>query len=227
MRRYVWAAGIVYVVALLAETIVAIDIDLAHDDSAATIARHLDEHRDRLLAIASISIVYALAFTVYLVALHAMARQACGRPTGLLPTFVLVGGVLFVTLHGVSDIAITGLLGSKVASYGGHHDQGVGYALYYLTFALDSVGDVFASLFLFAIGRLILTSGMFPRWLGWGAMLIAALFVVQGFGLGGIVATFGLVVDIVGFLLFLLFVVATSSIMLRREPAPADAQLAG
>jgi hypothetical protein len=29
---------------------------------------------------------------------------------------VLVGGVLFVTLHAVSDIGITGLLGAKLAS---------------------------------------------------------------------------------------------------------------
>jgi hypothetical protein len=46
----------------------------------------------------------------------------------------------------------------------------------------------------------------------------AAIFLfVQGFGLGGVIALFGLVFDLIGFVLFLLLVLASSVIMLRRE----------
>ena len=75
--------------------------------------------------------------------------------------------MLFVALHAVSDIGITGMLGAKVASFGARHDPGIAYALYLLTYALDSVGDVFGSLFALSTGLLILRSGVLPRWLGW------------------------------------------------------------
>ncbi len=50
---------------------------------------------------------------------------------------VLVGGALFVALHAVSGIGITGALGAKLASFGSQHDQGVAYTLYLMTFGLD------------------------------------------------------------------------------------------
>lgn len=51
-----------------------------------------------------------------------------------------------MALHVVSDIGITGLLGAKLASFGYQHDHGLVYTLYLVTYALDSVGDVFGSL---------------------------------------------------------------------------------
>ena len=65
-ERYAWAGGIVFVLALLGESAVATGIGLTHQESAATIARGLDAHEQRLIAIACISIVYAVAFVVYL-----------------------------------------------------------------------------------------------------------------------------------------------------------------
>ena len=39
-----------------------------------------------------------------------------------------------------------------------------------------------------------------------------------GFGLGGVVSTFGLKLDLIGFLLFLVFVLVSSVMMLARPP---------
>lgn len=220
--RYAWAAGIVYVVALVAESVVAVGIGLTHDESAASIATGLHAHEQRLIAIACISVVYAVSFVVYLWMLYGLLRGDPQRPASL-STLVLVGGVLFVSLHAVSDIGITGMLGAKAASYSAANDRGVAYSLYYLTYALDSVGDVFGSLAFLAAGLLVMRSGVLPRWLGWVALLTAPLLLVQGFGLGGVIATFGLIVDIVGFLLLLAFVLASSIILLTRPagtPAP-------
>jgi hypothetical protein len=86
-----------------------------------------------------------------------------------------------------------------------------------MTFALDSVGDVFGSLFAFATGILVIRSGVLPRSLGWMAIAVGCLFFLQGFGLGGVIATFGLVLDLIGFLLFLIFVLVSSVILLRRD----------
>jgi hypothetical protein len=180
------------------------------------IASGLHEHRARLLVIAYLSVVYAATFLIYLCNLYDRLREDSRRER-ILGSLVLVGGVLFVALHAVSDIGITGLLGAKLASFGSQHGQGISYTLYLITFALDSVGDVFGSLFLLAAGLLVMRSGALPRWSGWVSILAGVLFFLQGFGLGGVIASFGLVLDLIGFLLFLIFVVVSSVILLRRE----------
>ena len=166
-------AGIVFVLALLAESVVATGIGLTHQESAATIARGLHAHEQRMIAIACISIVYAVAFVVYLWKLYVLLRGDPARPNDL-SILVLVGGVLFVTLHAVSDIGLTGMLGARAA------------------------------------GLSILRTGDLPRRVGWVAVATAPFLLLQGFGLGGVIATFGLALDLVGFVLLLVFVVWTS-----------------
>ena len=223
-ERYGWVAGIVFVIALVAEIVVAVGVELSQNDSAAKIANGLHAHETRLIVIACLSVVYAVMFVIYLSALHNLLRGDSDR-TLVLGSLVLVGGVLFITLHAVSDIGITGLVGAKLASYGAQHDPGVSYTLYLMTFALESVGDVFGSLFAFATGALVLRSGVLPRWLGWVSILVGSLLFLQGFGLGGIIASFGLVLDLIGFVLLLVVVLVSSIILLaREEPIPMSGQ---
>src|ERR671936_1209280 len=220
--RYVWAAGILFVLALVAEVAISLGIPVNQDDSAAKIASQLDEHRKRLLAVAFLSIVYATAFVIYLWRLYDLLRGSPDRRQAL-SSLVLVGGILFVTLHAVSDIGIIGMLGAKLATFSAEHDHGVAYTLYLTTFSLDSVGDVFGSLFAVATGLLVMRSGVLPRWLAWASILAGVLFFLQGFGLGGVIHLFGLVLDLIGFVLFLIFVLVSSVILLRRENAVAAA----
>ena len=86
-----------------------------------------------------------------------------------------------------------------------------------MTYALDSVADVFGSLSAIAAGLLVMRSGVLSRWLGRIAILAGTLLFLQAFGLGGVIASFGLVLDIIGFVLFLIFVLVSSVILLRRE----------
>ena len=220
-ERYAWVAGIVFVVALAAEIVVALGVKLTENDSAAKIAKGLHAHETRLTVIACLSIVYAVMFVIYLGALHNLLRGDSDR-TRALGSLVLVGGVLFVTLHAVSDIGITGLVAAKLASYGAQHDPGLSYTLYLTTFALESVGDVFGSLFAFATGALVLRSRVLPRWLGWASILAGSMLFLQGFGLGGVIASFGLVLDLIGFLLLLVFVLVSSAILVMRNSAAPD-----
>lgn len=220
-ERLAWAAGVVFVVALLAETAISASLPINQDDSATKIALQLQDHRHTVLVAAYLSVVYAVAFVIYLAKLHDFLRRV-SPPPGTLHSLVLVGGVLLVALHGVSDIGIYGLLGGKIATYAAHHDQGLSYTLYLLTFALDSVGDVFGSVFLIAAGLLLMRTLVLPQWLAWIAVIGGAFLFVQGFGLGGVIGTYGLVLDLVGFVLFLVFVLLSSAMLLRhREPAHA------
>lgn len=215
-ERYAWAAGGLFVLALLAESIVSTGVGVDQNDSAETIATSLLEHRTRLIVVACLSIVYALSFVIYLWRLYRLLRDLDDRAQGV-ELLAVGGGILFVTLHAVSDIGITGLLGAKLAAYGAGHDHGLSYALYLLTFALDSVGDVFGSVFAAAVGWTVLRTGVLPKILGWAMLAVAVLFVLQGFGLGGVISNFGLVVDLVGFLLLLIFIATSSVILMRRR----------
>lgn len=211
--RRAWSAGIVFVLALLAEAVISAGIPVNQDDSAAKIAGAVREHRDAVLIAAYLSAVYAVAFVVYLAKLHDLLRGAAPGAR-VMHSLALVGGVLLVALHGVSDIGIYGLLGGKLATYG---DEGISYTLYLLTFALDSVGDVFGSVFLVSAGLLAIRGRVLPRWLAWMAVIAGGLLFLQGFGLGGVIATYGLVLDLVGFVLFLLFVLLSSALLLRSR----------
>jgi hypothetical protein len=217
-ERYAWVAGIVFFIALVAETVVALGVGVNQNDSAAKTANALYDHRGRLLVITYLSVVYAAMFLIYLSRLYDVLRGDMDR-TRFLGSLVLVGGALFIALHAVSDIGITGLVGAKLASFGFQHDQGASYTLYLMTFALDSVGDAFGSLFAFAAGVLVIGSGVLPRWLGWVSILAGIMLFLQGFGLGGIIASFGLVLDGIGFVLLLVFVLVSSVILLARETA--------
>jgi Domain of unknown function (DUF4386) len=213
-ERRAWAAGIVFVLALLAETLISAGLPINQDDSAAKIAGALRDHRNTVLVAAYLSVVYAVAFVIYVAKLHDLLRDVTQLPR-FLPTLVLIGGVLLVALHGVSDIGIYGLLGGKIATYAAQHDQGLSYTLYLLTFALDSVGDAFGSVFLIATGLLVIQSRVLPRWLAWISVIGGILLFLQAFGLGGVIGTYGLVLDLIGFVLFLLFVLLSSAILVR------------
>jgi Domain of unknown function (DUF4386) len=220
-ERRAWAAGAVFVVALLAEAAISTGLPINQDDSATKIAHELQDHRHTVLIAAYLSTVYAVAFLIYLAKLHGLLHRV-STPPGTLHSLVLIGGVLLVALHGVSDIGIYGLLGGKIATYAAHNDQGLSYTLYLLTFALDSVGDVFGSVFLIATGVLLLRARLLPRWLAWIAVTGGTFLFVQGFGLGGVIGTYGLVLDLIGFVLFLVFVLVSSVMLLRRQ-VPARA----
>ena len=221
LERYAWSGGILYVVALVTESAISLAAKISQNDSATKIANSLADHHKRTILVACICILYAVGFTVYLTRLRELLRQASDARR-FFGSWVLIGGVLFVTLHSVSDIGIYGILGAKVATYSAHSDPGLAYTLYLLTFALDSMGDIFASLFMLGTGLLVLSGRALPRWLGWVAILSSPFFFLQGFGLGGVISSFGLVLDLIGFLLFLIFVLASSVIGLTAKPVPAS-----
>jgi hypothetical protein len=73
-----------------------------------------------------------------------------------------------------------------------------------------------------ATGLIVLKSGVLPRWLGRISIVAGLMFFLQAFGLVGVIASFGLVLDIIGFVLFLIFVLASSVIFLRRETSVSN-----
>ena len=223
-ERYGWLAGIVFVAAVVAETAISVTLPINQNDSAAKIATELDSHTTQILIVACLCVVYAAAFPIYLWKLYDLLHADNGQSLTL-AVLILVGGALFVAFHATSDVGIYAMLGAKLASYSAHHDPGTSYTLYLTTFAIDSVADVFGSVFMFAAGLLAFRTALLPRWLAWIAIIAAIFMFLQGFGLGGVVATFGLVFDLIGFVLLLVFVVVSSVIALRRSGALSNASM--
>ena len=221
-ERYAWLAGILFVLAVLAESAIGLGVGINQNDSAAKIANTLADHKNRLVVVEGFCVVYAAMFPIYLWKLYDRLLHTDAEGSGALGSLLLVGGVLFVALHALSDIGIYGVLDGKLATFGAQHDHSVSYTLYLLTYAVDSVADVFGSLFAFAAGVLVFRSGVLPRWLGWVSILAAPLLFLQAFGLGGVIASFGLVLDLIGFVLLLLFVLVSSIILLRQERVLQD-----
>jgi Domain of unknown function (DUF4386) len=218
-ERYAWLAGILFVLAVVAESAIGLGVGINQNDSVAKIANTLADHKNRLVVVEGFCVVYAVMFPIYLWKLYDRLLRTDAAGSRALGSLLLVGGMLFVALHAVSDVGIYGVLDGKLASFGAQHDHSVSYTLYLLTYAVDSVADVFGSLFTLAAGVLVFRSGVLPRWLGWVSILAAPLLFVQAFGLGGVIASFGLVLDLIGYVLLLVFVLVSSVILLGHESA--------
>jgi hypothetical protein len=90
-ERYAWVAGIVFVVAIVAEIVVAFGVGVNQNDSAAKIVNALHEHRTGLKVIAYLSVVYAAMFLIYLNGLHVALRGQTDRAR-FLASLMLTGG---------------------------------------------------------------------------------------------------------------------------------------
>ncbi len=90
-ERYAWVAGILYVIALVAVSVVdLLGGGLSQNASAAKIANTLHDHRGRLLVIACLSVVYAAMFLIYLAKLYDLLRRDTDR-SRFLGSLVLAG----------------------------------------------------------------------------------------------------------------------------------------
>jgi hypothetical protein len=79
-ERYAWAAGILYVIALVAVSVVELlGGGLSQNASAAKIANTLYDHRGRLLVVTYLSVVYAAMFLIYA---GCVIGAACPRVPG-------------------------------------------------------------------------------------------------------------------------------------------------
>jgi hypothetical protein len=136
LTRYAWVGGLVYAVALIAETVISVGFKVDQNDSAAKIATSLDVHHTRVVVVFCISILYIVGFVFWLTRLDDLLRRASGDRR-FYASWVLISGVLFVTLYGTSDVGIVGVLATKVGSYSAQHEPGVSYMLYLLTFTIE------------------------------------------------------------------------------------------
>ena len=218
--RWAAVAGLVFT-ALVVASFFTPDMpssDSPAEDIAAQLAGDRAAHQLSLL----LGVLADVAFLVFLAGLWSRLRRWEG-PAGMFAAMFLTAGAALVTLMLVSAGLYRALV--QYAS-GGQPDPAV---LPALTVLNDWVGAAIVpagvAMFLGA-AMAILTTRALPRWLGWLAAATAVLLLISLAGVfqtspeGGVVgiAGFG------GFLLFLVWVLATSVVLLLRpgrQPAAA------
>jgi hypothetical protein len=87
-------AGILYVLAVVAESAVGLGVGINQNDSAAKIASELADHRTTLLVVTCLCVVYAAMFPIYLWKLYDLFLRTDADGSRALGSLLLVGGVL-------------------------------------------------------------------------------------------------------------------------------------
>jgi hypothetical protein len=93
-------------------------VGINQNDSAAKIASELADHRTTLLVVTCLCVVYAAMFPIYLWKLYDLFLRTDADGSRALGSLLLVGGVVFVALHAVSDVAIYGVLVGMLVVWG-------------------------------------------------------------------------------------------------------------
>lgn len=212
-RPDLWAAlaGLVFTALVLA-SFFAPDIpssDSPAEDIAAQLVADNTGHRLSLL----LGFLGDVAFLVFLAGLWSRLRRGEGQ-AGMFAALVLAAGAAFVTL-----MLISGGLHLVLVQYasGGQPDPAVLPALADLNQWMGAAILAPSAAMLLGATLAILTTRALPLWLGW---LAAATAVLQLIALAGVFQTAveGVVAiaAFVGFMLFLVWVLATSVVLLLR-----------
>jgi hypothetical protein len=189
------------------------------EDSATKIVTFFADHRSDILAGNYILGVAAVLFLWWLGSLRSYLRAGEGGE-GRLSAAVLAGGVAGIALLLVGA-GLTNAIAFKLAGTTGA-DPNLGRVLY------DAAGSIFAlagfgfATFFAAASCSGARSGALPAWAYWSGSVVAVLQLVTGFGLiakSGFLATGG-AMGFIGPITALLWVVAVSVVMMRRDGVP-------
>jgi hypothetical protein len=216
--RYAAATGIFFVIV----AVIGFGIQPkppASDASAAEVLEYVKDHRDALHVAQAI---FGLA-GFFIIWFFGALRAALSRDEG-------DGGRLATTAYGGGLVAVATLIvGFGLAATAELHptrDPEITRALFDGSLLVPAVGAPAVSVFFFANSLSILRSGRLPAWLGWlgivagvfNALGISAVFTDHGaFAGDGVIGFFA------GFLLFLVWILAASILLVRRAGEDAAA----
>ena len=212
------ATGIIFFIVLVASFVFGPDQPPAFSDSAQKVASYVADNRSQLQAGAALTLLSGPLFLWFLGSLARSLRLAEERGPGRLAAVSFAGGIM----------ALTGAaIGTAIQLAAAYHPD------------LDAVTiralwDSGVLIFSFALGVgiatligaasvLALRTGVLPRWLAAAGLVAAAIQLVYGvvstFKETGAFSAADGVLGLIGFLLFGLWVLATSIVLVRRAGA--------
>ena len=212
-ERYAWMAGILSVVLFVVATFIA-GTPPNPGDSIAKVFNYVHNNPDAIRWGGFVVSIGIFLFAFWLAALASAVRRSLQGPSGIV-TLVILGGVIGLTLALVGT-AVANVEVLRIHQLG---PSGV-YFFFGLGYLLAAVGNFGTAILVGAIALAGLRVKMVPSWLVAISGVLAVGFVVAGLGVATFrseIATVALVV----FLVWALWIVAISVLMLRKPQAHA------
>ncbi len=211
-ERYAWMAGIASIVLFVIATFIA-GSPPNPSDSVRKVFNYVHGNPDAIRWGGFVVDIGIVLFAFWLAALASAVRRALQAPSGIV-TLVIVGGVigLALALLGTAIANVEVLRIHQLGSSGVYFFFGLGYLI-------AAAANFGTAVLVGAVALAGLRGKAFPSWFVAASGALAAAFIVAGIGVATFrneIATVGLVV----FLVWALWVVVISVLMLRR-PARA------
>jgi hypothetical protein len=209
--RYAAATGIFFVVLVVIGFLVQ-PKPPSSDASAVEVLEYVKDHHDALHVIQLIFGLAGFFFIWFIGALRSFLGGAEGGERRLATTAYGGGLIAVATL-------MVGLGVAAAAELHPARDPEITRALIDASLLIPAVGAPAAAVFFFANGLSVLRSGYLPPWLGWLGM-VTAFFNAIGIGAvftdHGVFAGDGVLGFFVGLVLFLVWVLAASILLVRK-----------
>jgi hypothetical protein len=209
--RYAAATGIFFVVLVVIGFLVQ-PKPPSSDASAVEVLEYVKDHHDALHVIQLIFGLAGFFFIWFIGALRSLLGGAEGGERRLATTAFGGGLIAVATL-------MVGLGVAAAAELHPARDPEITRALIDASLLIPAVGAPAAAVFFFANGLSVLRSGYLPPWLGWLGM-VTAFFNAIGIGAvftdHGVFAGDGVLGFFVGLVLFLVWVLAASILLVRK-----------
>lgn len=211
--RYAGGAGILFVIMIVGASIAG--PYLPGDQAAAALTGSVQARQAGYLVGVDLQFLAAIPFVLFLCGLYALLRTAPGD-WGWLAPGALVSGVVAVA----SVLVAQSVLGTLTAYVAASTPAAVVRATYSVFAGIYQASDILLAIFLLIAAAGAVLARVYASWFGAVAVASAVLLVVGTFAYAQPSGPLS-IVDLIGLLLFLAFVLAISITLLRGSPATA------
>jgi hypothetical protein len=210
--RYGAATGILFVVLVIVGFLVTPKPPAA-DASAAEVFEYIGDKQNALHAV---QLIFAAAgfFFIWFIGTLRHSLAAAEGDDGRLANTAFGGGLI-----AAATLLVSFGLAATAALHPAENGPELTHALIDASLIVPAVGAPAAAVFFVANGLSILRSALLPAWLGWLA-LVTALFNLLGVGAvytdSGAFAADGVLGFFIGFILFMVWILAASIVLYQR-----------
>lgn len=211
-ERAAGAGGILFVVLVVISAVLP-GSPPSTSDPAKDVAKYFADNADAIRQAAFLGIVATIPLVWWVAAIYRMLERETGNAR--MGVMAAVGVAIGGAAAGVSSVVYAAVAMSGVAGSGGLS----GTKFFYLIGTnLTSMVAIGTALTVGAVSAGILRTGMMPKWIAWLGALTAVVAVVGSLiGVSGNDVVFG--AAFVSFLLFAVWLLAVSIVMLRKPAA--------
>lgn len=215
-ERYSALGGILFVL-LVIVSIIATGSNVKPSDSPSKILQYFTDHQDGIKVSAFLSILASLPIIWWAGSLWARLHRVGDRHNRLAVIAVL--GLLIAGVGNLTQNAVSAGVALDLRSIGGTSAK----FFYVMSGAFGAGGLVGIAVLVFAVSIAAFRLGAFPAWVGWLGVVDGVVMLVAAYSIATTsdgINTFGFV----GFILWAVWIIATSVVMFRASYTETAAQ---